>query len=443
MSECENRTYQGGKTIPNLAEKAAEAAICTPDKDGSSLNLTYPLEGTASSPESQGSWASLKKHGRLHRENDLTVFLPTAKAIVTFDTYERCLSHLNNNIIFIWRPEDIRGGGLLKYCDLTNQCYTLAFKQKLEKEVLECRMVVRFLMDFPNINDQHREIRKYIYAHFPRRTKNVESFLRVLLKIIQRSTVQTKDNTIRLILNFIDRAAQNGFARQNLRRNRGTMLPAHVQRRLARDLNIYLTPVDDNAAHVKSMSDYITDACIPPAKVDHNHMQPQTKNTYINPIFMPHISFIGTPGERYPSQVNSVNGMPYNAIIPPYLQKLHELASNKAWTDSLEAVRAWRGYSRTTPKRKYTSLSARSKQRHSQNPSFWIRSAEERRPHLPSQKQSRRGSNDLNRGYRGSHSQRGQRNRRGTQRRYRASRGSKQRNKLWRRCPKDTHDIIM
>jgi len=342
---------------------------------------------------------------RLPRENDLTVLLPTATATVTFDTFERCLLHLNNNLIFIWRPEDIRGGGLLKYCDLMNQCYTLAFKQKLEKEVLECSMVVRFYMDFPNINDQHREIRKYIYAHFPRRTKNVESFLRVLLKIIQRSIVQTKDNTVRLILNFIERASQNGFERQNVGGNRGTMLPSHVQRRLARGLNISSTPVDDHVAQVKSMCDDITNACIPRDKVGYNHMQPQTNNTYISSIFMPHISCIGFPTEGYPFELNSVNEMPYNAIIPPYLQKLHELASNKAWEESLEAVRVWRGCSRTTPRRKYTSLSARSKQRHSRNPSFWIRSAEERRPHVSSQNQTQRGFNDLYKGFRGNHRQ--------------------------------------
>jgi len=245
--------------------------------------------------------------------------------------------HLNNNLIFIWRPEDIRGGGLLKYCDLTNQHYRVAVTQMMEKEVLECRMVVRFYMDFPNINDQRREIRKYIYAHFPRRTIKVKSFLIVLLKLIQRSTVQTKDNTVRLILNFIDRAAQDGFARQGLRGNRRTMLPFHVQKRLARDFGISSTPEDDRFADIQSICANIANACIPRDNMEYKHMKPQTKNTYINPIFMPHISCFEFSRGGYPFVHNNVNEMPYNGV-PPYIHKLHELTSNKAWTDSIEAV---------------------------------------------------------------------------------------------------------
>jgi len=367
------------------------------------LNYSDSCMETSNTTSIAGSWAPSAKDARNSNDSDLTASLPTAVATVTFDTFERSLMHLNNNLIFIWRPEDIRGGGLLKYCDLTNQRYSLALNQKMEKEVLECRMVVRFYMDFPNINDQHREIRKYIYAHFPRRTYKVESFLRVLLKIIQRSTVQTKDNTVRLILNFIDRAAQNGFARQGLRNNRRTMLPTHVQRRLARDFGITSTPVDDHFADVASMCDNITSACIPRVEGNYKNVQPQTKNTYINPIFMPHISCIGFPRDGY--SFDNVNGMPYSSIIPPYLQKLHQLTSNKAWTDSLEAVKSWRGCTPTTPLRKYTSLSARSKQRHSRNPTFWIRSAEERRPRVPSQNEKPRPFSNLHRGYRGNYRQ--------------------------------------
>jgi len=108
----------------------------------------------------------------------------------------------------------------------------------MEKEFLECSMVERFFMDFPAIKVQDREIRKYIHAHLQRRSNEVESFLRVLLKIIERSTVQTKDRIICLILNFIYKAAENGFERLGNRGGRFQMVPTHVQKRLARDMGI-------------------------------------------------------------------------------------------------------------------------------------------------------------------------------------------------------------
>jgi len=66
-------------------------------------------------------------------KNQLIASLPNAVAVVTFDTFERAIKHLNENIIFLYQPEGIRGGGLLKYSDLSNQKYTLAAEQEMEK----------------------------------------------------------------------------------------------------------------------------------------------------------------------------------------------------------------------------------------------------------------------------------------------------------------------
>jgi len=259
-------------------------------------------------------------------KNQLVASLPNAVAVVTFDTFERAITHLNKNIIFLYQPEGIRGGGLLKYSDLSNQKYTLAAEQEMEKEFLECRMVVRFFMDFPTINVQHREIRKYIHAHFQRRSMEVEPFLRILLTTVQRSTVQTKGNTIRLILNFLDKAAENGFQRLGHQGGRCQMLPPHVQRRLTCSIGIISKEMSlpPPLGYVGAISDYITGTYLTRNESIYNYAQPKTKHNYINPIFMPHISFMGITGDQ--SNID----MPYADIIPPYLENLHDFTnSNK------------------------------------------------------------------------------------------------------------------
>jgi len=187
-------------------------------------------------------------------------------------------------------------------------------------------MVARFFMDFPTINVQHREIRKYIHAHFQRRTHEVESFLRFLLNTIQRSTVQTKGNTIRLILSFLDKAAENGFDRLGYQGSQCQMLPPHVQRRLTCGIGINskLISLPPNSGYVGAISNYITGTCISRDESNYSYSQPQTKNQYIHPIFMPYISFMGITGEQ-----RNID-MPYADIIPPYLENLHEFTnSNK------------------------------------------------------------------------------------------------------------------
>lgn len=91
-------------------------------------------------------------------------FFPTVPAISVYHHYEEALNHLNNRLIHTEAPEEIRGGGLLKYCSLLVNGFTPADAEKMVH--LEPYMCSRFFIDFPTEKIQFSKIEKYVTSKF-------------------------------------------------------------------------------------------------------------------------------------------------------------------------------------------------------------------------------------------------------------------------------------
>lgn len=91
-------------------------------------------------------------------------FFPTVPAISVYRSYEEALDHLNNRLIHTEAPEEIRGGGLLKYCSLLTNGFTPADPEKMLH--LEPYMCSRFFIDFPTEEVQYNKIEKYVTSRF-------------------------------------------------------------------------------------------------------------------------------------------------------------------------------------------------------------------------------------------------------------------------------------
>ena len=89
---------------------------------------------------------------------------PHIQAITLYKDFEEALSHLNNRLIATHNPEEIRGGGLLKYCYLLVNGYQPDDMQQMEAQ--EPYMCSRFFIDFPHMNMQFSKIQKYIFNRF-------------------------------------------------------------------------------------------------------------------------------------------------------------------------------------------------------------------------------------------------------------------------------------
>ncbi|CAJ0592455.1 unnamed protein product [Cylicocyclus nassatus] len=81
-----------------------------------------------------------------------------------FGDVHQAMSHLHERLIDTRRPEEIRGGGLLKYCHLLTRGYKAARPSKCRQ--LERYMCSRFFIDFPDVVSQEQKLRNYLDNHF-------------------------------------------------------------------------------------------------------------------------------------------------------------------------------------------------------------------------------------------------------------------------------------
>ena len=113
------------------------------------------------------------------------LFFPSVYALSVYHDYEEALNHLNNRLIHTEAPEEIRGGGLLKYCSLLANGFKPADADKMSR--LEPYMCSRFFIDFPTEEVQYEKIEKYVTSRFVQQgmaaQKGVE-FLDILYDVV-------------------------------------------------------------------------------------------------------------------------------------------------------------------------------------------------------------------------------------------------------------------
>ena len=133
-------------------------------------------------------------------------FIPVFKVASVCGSYDLALYHLNNRLIHTKAPEEIRGGGLLKYCSLLVN----GFKPANTKEIshLEPYMCSRFFIDFPTEKAQYAKI----YAAVSRFSENrrhdgvpkAAEFLDTLKSIVQRqATVKENLHSALEVISYI------------------------------------------------------------------------------------------------------------------------------------------------------------------------------------------------------------------------------------------------
>lgn len=112
-------------------------------------------------------------------------FFPTVVAQTFYGDFNAALEHLEQKLIATNNPEEIRGGGLLKYCSLLAYGYKSA--KGVNTEMLEKLMCARFFIDFPTIELQNVQLQNYLLNHFGGQDLQRGFFLVLALNVIQRS----------------------------------------------------------------------------------------------------------------------------------------------------------------------------------------------------------------------------------------------------------------
>lgn len=131
---------------------------------------------------------------------------PNILAESVYGPFDMALLHLNKKLIATNSPEQIRGGGLLKYCYLLARGYHV--DSSFDFSSLTKYMCSRFFIDFPEIIQQYRKILSYLRDHFSRDDEKRSQFLSILYDVVQESTVCLMGQERKQTLDLISSIAQ-------------------------------------------------------------------------------------------------------------------------------------------------------------------------------------------------------------------------------------------
>lgn len=115
-------------------------------------------------------------------------FYPTVLGESMYGDFQEALYHLHKKLIATKNPEEIRGGGLLKYCNLLVKSYRPAWPE--EVKTMERYMCSRFFIDFPDLTQQHSKLVKFLDNHFQGADEQLKyDYLMILYQVVDESTV--------------------------------------------------------------------------------------------------------------------------------------------------------------------------------------------------------------------------------------------------------------
>eukprot|EP00062_Callorhinchus_milii_P000923 gi/632935499/ref/XP_007890286.1/ PREDICTED: protein FAM46A-like [Callorhinchus milii] len=139
---------------------------------------------------------------------------PEVVAESMYGDFEEAMDHLKYKLIATRNPEEIRGGGLLKYSNLLVREFKPA--SDVEIKSLERYMCSRFFIDFPDVSEQQRKIESYLQYHFIGEEKSKYDYLMTLRRIVNQSTVCLMGHERRQTLNMITLLALRVLGEQNI-----------------------------------------------------------------------------------------------------------------------------------------------------------------------------------------------------------------------------------
>ena len=141
-------------------------------------------------------------------------FYPTVVGESVYGDFNEALYHLENRLIDTRHPEQIRGGGLLKYCNLLVKNYRPAAPAQVKS--MERYMCSRFFIDFPDLTQQRSKLLKFLDNHFLGNdcTQLKYDYLTILYQVVDESTVCLMGHERRQTLALIEALSCNVFLEQ-------------------------------------------------------------------------------------------------------------------------------------------------------------------------------------------------------------------------------------
>lgn len=130
---------------------------------------------------------------------------PTLVAESVYGDFHEAWTHLNSKLIATRNPEEIRGGGLLKYCNLLTRSFRAA--ESMDVCQMERYMCSRFFIDFNDVTQQKQKLESYLNNHFSGEEELKYEYLLTLYRVVDESTICLMGHERRQTLNLIQQLA--------------------------------------------------------------------------------------------------------------------------------------------------------------------------------------------------------------------------------------------
>jgi hypothetical protein len=134
---------------------------------------------------------------------------PSVEAESVYGNIEEARYHLKNKLIATRNPEEIRGGGLLKYCNLLSREYCAVSTKICQMEKYMCS---RFFIDFKDVQTQRQKLENYLKSHSLDSSEKKYKYLQILYDVVEKSTVclmgHERRQTLRMILDLLNQVYQ-------------------------------------------------------------------------------------------------------------------------------------------------------------------------------------------------------------------------------------------
>lgn len=200
-------------TIPSSTTPVLPQSQC-----GSQGESASPKSNEASSPMPENQEVPKVTTDMLEqsRSPQVSDSVPAVEVLAEsmYGDFEAAMDHLRYRLIATRNPEEIRGGGLLKYSNLLVRDYRPASETQIK--TLERYMCSRFFIDFPDVQEQQRKILSYLKNHFIGEERSKYQYLMTLRRVVDDSTVCLMGHERRQTLNMITILALKVLGEQNI-----------------------------------------------------------------------------------------------------------------------------------------------------------------------------------------------------------------------------------
>jgi len=194
QSDSTTSTATSSETLTNTSESPLPSLKSAGDVDdrSSSSSSESDEEGRSRSSHSQSSSGDTPAE---ELDGEIPVEVKSC-----FHSFDDAVKHLNDRSIFVYKPEEIRGGGFLKFCHLLKDGWVHLGKDTAAKDRERNLMAARFCIDFPDEQSVYKALKGYLQSHFWGKKNEMIQYLLHVRTIFLNTNVNNKI----LLLFFID-----------------------------------------------------------------------------------------------------------------------------------------------------------------------------------------------------------------------------------------------